>query len=242
MPPRCGPSRVQSLIFPRSRFTPAGVAAWIREHPRFTDSFGLDVKPNTIRVRQVAPSQCCRAGGTIKLGKSGIQAYTCPMKAGSEGLRGLDATPGEYPEGVLLHGSAYLFDAFKHDPHGWGGHGLIYFSDPAESCFFRRRTQAEAIAERGGYLYEVRLRGGREFNPYTDPIARRIAEPLSLGANNGTPGDLRIPYENAPDLVQAAVPLGYQIFPIYESAVRCSSVAVSDPRLIQILNVRRVKP
>lgn len=77
---------VQSLIFARRTFTPAEAKAWARSHGfRYGK---VDVKANTLRLRQFPPAQCCASGGTIRL-RPGVQAYVCrPPGGGLDGLGG----------------------------------------------------------------------------------------------------------------------------------------------------------
>ena len=50
-------TKVESLLFERPRYTSKDVRAWVKVHPEFHVKYGLDVKPNTIRVRQIPPSR-----------------------------------------------------------------------------------------------------------------------------------------------------------------------------------------
>jgi hypothetical protein len=62
-----GRSRVQTLIFPRSRFTPSSAKAWARKH-RFK-SGKVDITGQSIRIRQLPPGGFSRMR-TISLGPS----------------------------------------------------------------------------------------------------------------------------------------------------------------------------
>lgn len=66
-----GGSRVQTLIFPRSRFTPAEAKAWAHAHNFKAGK--LDVTDQSIRIRQEDPSHFSRMR-TIRMGGSPVQA------------------------------------------------------------------------------------------------------------------------------------------------------------------------
>jgi hypothetical protein len=130
--------------------------------------------------------------------------------------------------GTLLHGTASEFAEFD---AGKTGHGLTYLSEVTAG----RKTQAEYIAEGpfGGNLLEVELDESRMklFDPYNDPAAAELIAGLTDPYN---PGSKAVPYENAPDLVKRAAPLGYNVFEFIESSVQGKSVAVADPTLLRI--------
>jgi len=70
-PRRRGHSRVQTLIFPRARFTPAEAKAWAHAHQFKSGS--VDVTEHSIRLRQEDPSRFSRMR-TIRMGSSPVQA------------------------------------------------------------------------------------------------------------------------------------------------------------------------
>jgi hypothetical protein len=66
-----GGSRVQTLIFPRSRFTPAEAKAWAHAHN--FKSGKVDMTEHSIRLRQEDPARFSRMR-TIRMGSSPVQA------------------------------------------------------------------------------------------------------------------------------------------------------------------------
>jgi hypothetical protein len=137
----------------------------------------------------------------------------------------------DYAPGVFLHGTSSEFEQFK-----VGGHGLTYFSEASERG---RTTQAEHIAGGpfGGWLLSVRIKKGKLFDPYNDPIAKSIVERLGVAHRGGM---LWPDYVDAPAVVNAAKPLGYNRFRFYEASVQGFSEAVSDPSLIEVIERRKV--
>ncbi len=146
-----------------------------------------------------------------------------------------------WPEGIYLHGTDKKFARFKPGPHT-----AIYFSDPNAIGQRGRRTQAEAIAEGpfGGWLAEVHIRGGKLFDPYNDPRAARIFDEVRDGDTGFGWGyeleDKRLSYTAMPEMVEAATPYGYTVFEVYEPAVQGSSIAVTDPSLLEIVGWHKV--
>jgi hypothetical protein len=68
--PVTGGSIVQSLLFDRDLWTEEAARAWAHDHG-FVAPF-VDVKPNTIRIRQVNPAAC--EYRTKRFGDHGIKA------------------------------------------------------------------------------------------------------------------------------------------------------------------------
>ena len=142
-----------------------------------------------------------------------------------------------WPEGVYLHGTDQRFDAFKLNARGYG-HDAVYFSD-ANHPYSKR--QALAVAKRNGWLVAVRLKPGKHFNPYTDPVADRIRQEHARDSiREFGPEGKRIAYEDAARVIAAAKPHGYNRFSFYERSVQANSEAVTDPRMIEILQWYRV--
>lgn len=64
---------VQTLIFPRPRYSESRAKAWAGAHGYL--AYKTDLKPNTVRIRQRAPSDFKKDSfRTITLGKSGVKA------------------------------------------------------------------------------------------------------------------------------------------------------------------------
>lgn len=138
----------------------------------------------------------------------------------------------------LLHGTSKKFTKFKEGPHG-----AIYFSEPKPGV----RTQAEAITggPHGGYLFEAKIKDPSKvvtFDPLNDPKAKKILESVKTQGHSpikGTPH-----YVDMPAVVEAAKPHGYNKFKVYEPAAHGSgstSVAFTDPSLVEVLRRKRVK-
>lgn len=68
--------KVQSVMFPKSRWSRSEARAWLREHGYH--GLAVDEKPNTLRYRQVDPKRCGMFR-TITFGK-GIKAVVCCIK------------------------------------------------------------------------------------------------------------------------------------------------------------------
>jgi len=65
---------VQTLLFPRPRFSPSRAKAWARSH-NYAVHKEPDIKPNTVRIRQRDPGDFQKGSfRTISLGKSGVRA------------------------------------------------------------------------------------------------------------------------------------------------------------------------
>lgn len=64
-------SRVQTLLFPRDRFTVAEARAWAHKHSWRSDD--VDLKPDFIHLRQENPGHFRRIR-TVYLGGRGVQA------------------------------------------------------------------------------------------------------------------------------------------------------------------------
>jgi len=146
-----------------------------------------------------------------------------------------DRIKDKWPNGVLLHGTSHKFDTFRR-----GGHEAIYFSDPNRRP--SQKTQAEAIAEGpfGGWLVSVRLKKGKIFNPYDDPVAEEIRSKYATSPMTDK-GDKRIHYVDAPDIIRAASKLGYNVFEFFEPSVIGVSTAVTDPSLIKVLKWYKIE-
>lgn len=138
---------------------------------------------------------------------------------------------GSWTPGTFLHGTDQRFDRFRP-----GAHKAIYFS-PTNAG---RKTQAEYISEGplGGWLAEVRIAPGKPFDPYMDPVADEIRRRVSEWGDRER--DKRIPYDDAPAIIKAAEPLGYNRFTFYEDSVGGSSIAVTDPSLIHIVKWHQI--
>lgn len=63
-------SHVQSLLFPRDRFTVAQAREWATRHKWKADD--VDVKPEWIHLRQEDPSRFARVR-TVMMGGSGVE-------------------------------------------------------------------------------------------------------------------------------------------------------------------------
>jgi len=154
------------------------------------------------------------------------------------GKRGLAKTAGssKWPAGIYLHGAKRKFDRFRFGPHG-----VAYFSDPASRPGMK--TQAEHIAEGpfGGWLAEVRIKKGKEFNPYRDPVAEEILRRY-VPEPPRNPGNKRLPYEAMPEILQDPDTKrhGYTWFKVWEPSVHDYSFAVADPSMIEIVRWHRV--
>lgn len=171
------------------------------------------------------------------------------MNVGIAGLAMLGGPPGDFAKKLLkarkaatskelLHGTSKKFTEFKEGPHG-----AIYFSEPKPGI----RTQSEAITfgPHGGYLIEAKVKDPskiKTFDPLNDPKAKKILESIKTKGSSpikGTPH-----YVDMPAIVEAAKPHGYNKFKVFEPAAHGSgstSVAFTDPNLVEILRRKRVK-
>lgn len=73
--------RVQSLLFSRDQFDAPRALAWAAWHG--FKSYKIDLKPNTIRVRQIVPTKRQFVKGTFRTFKmtEGVKAVIgCPRK------------------------------------------------------------------------------------------------------------------------------------------------------------------
>jgi len=82
-------TKLQSLVFGKAHFTAKSAKAWARAHGFVAAK--IDITPNTIRLRQFAPSLCARSGGMVSL-RPGVQGYVCVPEAGA--LGSLEAVNG----------------------------------------------------------------------------------------------------------------------------------------------------
>jgi len=70
-------SKVQALIFDKTKFTKVSALNWARSHD-FNYNTIRETK-NTYRIRQFPPEKCDRSGGMTDL-DDGVQAYVCILK------------------------------------------------------------------------------------------------------------------------------------------------------------------
>lgn len=111
------------------------------------------------------------------------------------------------------------------------GHGLLYLT-PEKTV--RGVPQAWYYA-RAGQMLKVRFKPDadvQEFDPLNDPRAAGVMEELEVPQDRwGLP-----PYEQADDIAEIAIPMGYNVFRFQEPSVQGESLAVSRPNdLLEIV-------
>jgi hypothetical protein len=124
------PTRVQSLLMPRSRFrTPAAACTWAENHG-FKCPAKIDTTARFHRLRQAAPVAC--TGGTLRtipFGKGGIKAVICSPKRGRkrafQGLDGMKKPRRGTPEWRAYHLGVQMAAADRYND--------IYMGDAAEA-------------------------------------------------------------------------------------------------------------
>lgn len=146
--------------------------------------------------------------------------------------------PKKWPRDVYLHGSPKK-TLFRKPDAG----NAIFFSDPNDH---RRRgpmTQAEyyARASHRGWLAAVKLKPGKFFDTFSDPVAKKIRQehaPLSV---RSWPNGGSVDWRDAAKVLKAAKPHGYNHFEFFESQSFGYSEAVTDPTLIDVIEWYKVE-
>lgn len=147
---------------------------------------------------------------------------------GMVGLFGVTA-----PKGPWLHGSAAEFDRFK------------IKDDRLPAVFVSaknpdRKSYAEHIAERRGYLYEAELANAKRFDPMSDKEAAEIYKKLFPEREVTQWVDYGDIYIGSP-LVEAMKKHGYDTVRVWEPSVGDFSEAVLNPDLLQITKRTKTK-
>lgn len=68
-------SKVQSLVFKKSKFNVSKAKSWAKSHGFKSDN--VRETENTVRLQQFSPDNCTRSGGMKEL-DTGVMAYICP--------------------------------------------------------------------------------------------------------------------------------------------------------------------
>jgi diguanylate cyclase (GGDEF)-like protein len=133
---------------------------------------------------------------------------------------------------VYLHGTNQKIEKFKVGPSG-----LVFFSEKNSSG----KTQAEYISEgaSGGNLVSATIDKTKLklFDPFDDPIAKKIMEDAGLKSDRSY-----FDYNNIPDVVPRALKEGYSLFKVWEPSVHDYSWAVANPDAINIIENKSTKP
>jgi hypothetical protein len=149
-------------------------------------------------------------------------------------------------EELFVHGSRKLFSQFTQPNLSIGQ--LIFFSKLTDPRFSRGVLQAEYY---GDNLYLCKLAPGTPFNPNQDPEAKKILIEALGGEYKYVPGEPtkgvwdfknkvewgRLDYQDTYLVVPPAVEAGYNRFRVYEMSVRTDSHAVTNPDMVEIVDV-----
>ncbi len=60
VPGRATENSIQTLIFPRPKYTPTSARAWAEKHGFYSSNARMDIKPNAIHIRQYNPEDFAR--------------------------------------------------------------------------------------------------------------------------------------------------------------------------------------
>jgi uncharacterized DUF497 family protein len=149
-------------------------------------------------------------------------------------------------EELFVHGSRKLFSQFTQPNLSIGQ--LIFFSKLTDPRFSRGVLQAEYY---GDNLYLCKLAPGTPFNPNRDPEAKKILIEALGCEYKYVPGEPtkgvwdfknkvewgRLDYQDTYLVVPPAVEAGYNRFRVYEMSVRTDSHAVTNPDMVEIVDV-----
>jgi hypothetical protein len=136
---------------------------------------------------------------------------------------------------LYLHGSQKRFEVFNQPTTAYGH--LIFGTKLIDEWRHDKILQAEYY---GGYLYLVKFHFKNLFNPYSDPVAKRI---LTDALTHSDVWDAehkikygRVDYEDLHLIVPPAVAAGYDAFRVYEVSIRGDSYAVVKPDQVEIVD------